>query len=110
MQAALKMMDVEEEYRREEMLKLAEEELNIDEFKVEPAANLCATDFFIPETPTVDDIEAYTCGDKFHGTPPAELPLHYYDNDDGFWDDYIKQKQSRWERAGMITNRKHFIH
>ena len=26
----------------------------------------------------------------------GNLPINYYDNDDGFWTDYIKQKRERW--------------
>ena len=44
------------------------------------------------------------------GEAPRELPINYYDNDDGFWDDYILEKQGRWEQAGMIVNRRDFIH
>lgn len=38
--------------------------MSINEYKVEPATNQCLTDFYIPETPKADDIEAYTVGDR----------------------------------------------
>jgi hypothetical protein len=36
-----------------------------------------------------EDIAARLEGDVEHGVAPQNLPLNYYDNDDGFWDDYI---------------------
>ena len=38
------------------------------------------------------------------------VPINYYDNDDGFWDDYIREKQERQYEAGMITCRRWFKH
>lgn len=29
--------------------------------------------------------------------PTPTFPLYYYDNEDGFWDEYIQYKQKRWE-------------
>ena len=56
------------------------------------------------------ETESRVSGEAFTGVPAAELPINFYDNDDGYWDDYIQHKQQRWERAGMITNRKYFFH
>lgn len=33
------------------------------------------------------------------------LPLNYYDNDDGYWDEYIAEKEARWGKQPLITNR-----
>lgn len=71
------------------MMKAAEQEMSINDYKVEPATNQCLTDFYIPNLPKLEDIEAYTVGDRQFGVPPTQVPLNYYDNDDGFWDDYI---------------------
>jgi len=68
------------------------------------------TDFFEFEHAGPDDIPAYSQGDRNFGVPPEELPLNYYDNDDGYWDDYISRKMKRHQDAGMITNRMYFIH
>jgi hypothetical protein len=38
------------------------------------------------------------------------MPVDYYDNDDGFWDDYIQEKQQKMQEAGFITQRKFFKH
>ena len=94
------------------MEELAKKEMNIEGYTVEPATTQCLTDFLTLERPGPEDIEAQVCGDEPKGVPPEELPLHYYDNDDGFWDDYIRYKRSRWESAegGLITNRRHFLH
>lgn len=36
--------------------------------------------------------------------------VNYYDNDDGFWDEYLEYRHDRMESAGMIVNRKFFKH
>jgi hypothetical protein len=54
------------------------------------------TDFYIKPDPDPHGIEEH------HG--PA-IPLHYYDNDDGFWTDYIKMKEDRWAANHMIVRR-----
>lgn len=101
---------MDQDYRLEDMRRAADEEMNINEYRVEPATNQCMTDFFEFDHPGLDDVQAYVCGETEYGVPPEELPLNYYDNDDGFWDTYIKEKQDRGERAGMVTNRMYFIH
>lgn len=78
-----------EEYRKDEMLEAAQNEMSINNYKVEPATNQCLTDFVIMQEVKGEDIQAYACGDRTFGIPPTQIPLNYYDNDDGFWDDYI---------------------
>lgn len=46
MEAALQVFS--EEYRKDDMMKAAEQEMSINEYKVEPATNQCLTDFYIP--------------------------------------------------------------
>lgn len=104
MQAALRVLD--QEHRLEDMRKVAEADMSIEDYKVEPMTTQCMTDFFTFEHMGIDDIPAEVPGVVNVGTLPAELPLHYYDNDDGFWDDYIQYKQNRWEQAGLIVNRR----
>lgn len=108
MAAALRALD--QEHRLDDMRKVAESEMGIDDYKVEPMTTQCMTDFFTFEHLGVDDIPARTPGRDNVGVAPAELPLNYYDNDDGFWDKYIQHKQDRWEEAGLIVNRRDFIH
>lgn len=108
MAAALRVLD--QEHRLEDMRKVAEAEMNIDDYKVEPMTTQCMTDFFTHENMGPDDILARVPGHVNVGTPAEELPLNYYDNDDGFWDSYIQHKQDRWEQAGLIVNRRDFIH
>ena len=108
MQSALKVLN--EDYRKEEMENTAITDMSINEYKVEPATNQCMTDFFEHDYPEPEDKQALVSGDRFNGEAPAELPLNFYDNDDGFWDNYINERMLRNERAGMITNRKYFIH
>ena len=105
---ALKMQN--RDSRMEDMRKVAEQEMNINEYQVQPATNQCMTDFFTHSHLGPDDIEARMAGDVNHGIAAEELPLNYYDNDDGFWDDYIQKKHEQWDQQGLITNRKFFIH
>lgn len=108
MVAALRVLD--QEYRHEDMRQVVEAEMDISDYKVEPLTTQCMTDFLTFEHMDLDDIPAQVPGEVNVGTPAEELPINYYDNDDGFWDAYIKHKQDRWEEAGMIVNRRHFIH
>jgi hypothetical protein len=39
-----------------------------------------------------------------------DLPLEYYDNDDGFWDDYIVQKKEHYAKFMKITHLKYLKH
>ena len=75
MEAALRVMD--QEHRLEDMRRAADEEMNINEYKVEPATNQCMTDFFEFDHPGLDEIEAQVCGETKYGVPPEELPLNY---------------------------------
>lgn len=113
MQAALRVLN--EEDRREDMRKIADADMNIDDYKVEPLTTECMTDFFTFETPQAEDIDEVLChkpntNNQVPNDVPEELPLNYYDNDDGFWDSYIQYKFERWEDGGMLVNRKSFIH
>jgi hypothetical protein len=38
------------------------------------------------------------------------LPVDYYINDDGFWDDYIAEKNEKYEQTPLTTVRRHFKH
>jgi hypothetical protein len=60
--------------------------------------------------PTLEDVRARDCGEDETGVPPEELPINFYDNDDGFWDEYIKFKLNRSYAGGMLVNRKYFFH
>ena len=41
----------------------------------------------------------------------ANLPIDFYDNDDGFWDGIISEKLKRQDEAKPIIKvRKHFYH
>jgi hypothetical protein len=37
-------------------------------------------------------------------------PIDYYDNDDGFWDDYIKRKREKYAKVPLYAARTLFIH
>lgn len=108
MLAALRVLD--QEHRIDDMRKVVESQMNIDDYKVEPMTTQCLTDFVTLPHMTVDDIPAHVPTGVPIGTPAEDLPINYYDNDDGFWDDYIAYKQGRWEEAGLIVNRRDFIH
>ena len=55
-------------------------------------------------------MKPYPTIDVVYEDPNPILPINYYDNDDGFWDDYIKMKQRKLEEHNLITNRKFFKH
>ena len=108
MEAALRVLD--EDSRLDDMRKVAEEEMNMEQYKVQPATNQCMTDFFNFEHPKIDDVEIEVSGETEYGVKAEELPLNYYDNDDGYWDSLIQHKHQRAEDAGLITNRLYFMH
>jgi len=37
-------------------------------------------------------------------------PVNFYDNDDGFWDEFIETKRLRWQASPMIVNRQFIKH
>ena len=38
------------------------------------------------------------------------LQLEFYDNDDGFWNDFIKEKERKYDLYPMIHHRPYFKH
>ena len=38
------------------------------------------------------------------------VPINYYDNEDGFWDEWIASKQQKQVDAGFLTARRWFKH
>lgn len=59
------------------------------------------TDFYVKEYPNPKQ--------RFGADDPI-LPLNFYDNDDGFWDVYIKHKYDKWGSNQMIVNRPFIKH
>jgi hypothetical protein len=43
---------------------------------------------------------------------PEEMdyPVNYYDNDDGFWDEFITEKKQRYDNMNTITRRRYLKH
>lgn len=60
----------------------------------------------------IGEVRALPSIDQFeYGTPKSEapsLPVDFYDNNDGFWNNYIKDKSNRG--APMMRGRKYFRH
>lgn len=81
------------------------QEQNIDKYQFEAATDEIMVDFMPNGYAEVDDVQA---ADVNKHDPI--IPCNYYDNDDGFWNEYIQHKQQRWQDAGMITHRKFFKH
>lgn len=94
----------EEEERAKERKAIYEDELNISEFQVDPEVEQCMTDFPTKGYAGIFDVES-----PEDAAEPI-IPVNFYDNDDGFWNDYIVHKETRWEDAGFLTNRKFFKH
>ena len=44
--------------------------------------------------------------DKIEEDEPL-LPLYFFDNDDGFWTKYMREKHRKWESNDMIVHRKY---
>ena len=43
------------------------------------------------------------------GYTPRTIPIDYYDNDDGYWDDWIEKKMRKWNNE-LPTRRPFFKH
>lgn len=87
---------LDEASREKEKQKIKVEEMNITEFTVEPEMEKVMTDFYTK--PYSDPLKPLNEAEQV-------IPLNYYDNDDGFWDEYIQEKYSKWGDNLMITNR-----
>lgn len=96
---------VENVDRDNERRALYEKEMSIESYAVEPEIETCLTDFPLKQYAEAD--EAPLTDEQINGNL---MPVDYYDNDDGFWDDYIEEKQQKMQEAGFITQRKFFKH
>ena len=110
---AAKNADVLEEVMKEvtgrerdaERRKIYDEEMQIKDFELDPETQQCLVDFPTKPYADIDEIEA---ADQI---PNQNLvPINYYDNEDGFWDEWIRQKQERQVEAGFLTARTWFKH
>ena len=105
--AIAELMDDEEaadRRRQAERFKIIYQEQSISEFQVEPEVENVQTDFYRPEYATIDETEGCAVEAAF------VQPVDYWDNDDGFWDDYLADRHTRMEQSGLIFNRKFFKH
>lgn len=92
---------LDDDHRERVKSKIMEEELNITDYQVEPEMEKVMTDFYVkPYHHPLDPVDKYD----------PLLPLHYYDNDDGFWTEYIQMKQNKWAANPMIVNRPFLKH
>ena len=71
---------------------------------MEPEVENVQTDFYRMEYATIDETEGCATEAAF------VQPVDYWDNDDGFWDDYLADRHKRMEQSGLIFNRKFFKH
>lgn len=94
---------LDEDSREREAAQIAETELSITQYQVEPEMEKVMTDFWLK--PYIDPRE-----DPVKEQKPLLQPVNYYDNDDGFWDEYIKHKESRWSANPLIVNRPFLKH
>ena len=76
-------LGLDEDSRESEAKLIMQSEINIDEYEAEPEFEKILTEFYIPPHPSPHD-EPKDFG--------PNIPLNYYDNDDGFWTEYIKKK------------------
>ena len=88
-----------------ERRKVYDTEQTITQYEMDPEVQKCMVDFPSKGYATIDEVEGAKDIANEH-----IVPINFYDNDDGFWDEYIKAKQQRQVEAGFITNRKWFKH
>jgi len=84
-----------------EMQKIKLDELNISDYQIEPEIEQSLTDF---------PVKTYPDPRKPEADPLPNIPIDYYDNDDGFWDEYIAKKRQKWAEHDMIVFREFFKH
>ena len=110
---AAKNADVLEEVMKEvtgrerdaERRKIYDEEMQIKDYELDPETQQCLVDF--PTKPYADIDEIQAANDIANQNL---VPINYYDNEDGFWDEWIRQKQERQVEAGFLTARRWFKH
>ena len=91
---------LDEDSREREAAQIMEQELNITQYQVEPEMEKVMTDFYLKPYP-----------DPKEPTPePLIQPINFYDNDDGFWTEYISHKQNKWAANPLIVNRPFLKH
>lgn len=97
-------LDDNDVIRDKERRVILDKEQNIAEFNIEPEAETCQVDFYRKPYAEVHEIAA----------EPREVEhvqmVDYWDNDDGFWDEYLDHRLERMEQSGTIVNRKFFKH
>lgn len=71
-----------------ERRKIYDDEMTITEYQLDPEAQKCMVDFPTKEYAKIDEVQAADEMANEH-----LVPINYYDNEDGFWDDYIQAKQ-----------------
>lgn len=96
---------LDEDSRDREAASIMEREQNITSYQVEPEMEKVMTDFYLkPYTNILED-------PLRTGAKKALLtPLNYYDNDDGFWSEYIAHKEQRWGANPLIVHRPYIRH
>jgi len=73
-------LGMDDEMRERELKAVLDSDINFEEKEQEVESNDMLEDFYIvPDTLPHESIE----------TPEPVIPLMFYDNDDGFWNEYI---------------------
>lgn len=89
----------------EERRQIYDVENSIAKYQLDPVVQQCLTDFPTKDYAGVDEVQ--NARNKFN---EHLVPINYYDNEDGFWDEYIAAKQQRQFDAGFLTNRRFIKH
>lgn len=61
-------------------------------------------DFYQKPYAEIDEIEGEAAEVVY------QQSVNFYDNDDGFWDEYIDHKREKWDENPMMVHRKFFKH
>lgn len=99
------MYEVNKKDRDSERRQIYDEEMTITQYELDPEVQTCMVDFPVKPYADIDDVEGAN-----EVANSNLVPINYYDNDDGFWDDYIENKRQTRVEAGFLTNRKWFKH
>lgn len=76
-----------DEKREKERLAIMYEEQTVTEFTVDAEVETVMTDFYQKPYAEVTDVDGQPAQTRY------AQAVNYYDNDDGFWDDYLDYKQ-----------------
>lgn len=86
----------------QENFKTSADDQNLSNFQIEAQQEEIMSDFYIK-----GGIDPFA---KAADAPDHNMPLRFFDNDDGFWDGYLSQERERFNKQNYSTGRFNFKH